>query len=321
MIIFAFIHFFSDKYYEREITAYVLSEKEKKLKSGSKYDDIVLGDSRTLAINYCCQNESNEIYNYSFPNVGGIYQYVYFLQKYLRTQPKPKKILWSFIPLQLTDHWEIFKNPSPSWKSDMIYRSSKLYSVTDIIKPDKDNIFYRHPDTTKNLLYRKLFIDFSSVIKYFIEDDYKKKRESLFNKKTGGLIFAIEKKWTYDSSNELEQIEFNISERSVDFIKQFLELSKQNSIKVFLFNMPIPDTIYRHRIANAFYKKYFDTINQIKQLYPDTFFVYDRVLSYDDSFFCDGSHMNYIGAKYFQSTDYPKIVEWINSNNPSSPLD
>jgi len=185
-----------------------------------------------------------------------------------------------------------------------------------MINPYEDNIFLLYSDTTKSLLCRKLFLDFSAVIKYFLEDDFKKRRESLFNRKTGGLIFSIDKKWTYDSSNDLEHIEFKISETSVDFIMQFLKLSKQNSIKVFLFNMPIPDTIYQHRIANGFYNKYFDTINRIKKSYPDTLFVYDKVLSYDDSYFCDGSHLNYIGAKHFQSIDYPKIIKWMDSNNP-----
>jgi len=308
------LYYFSNSYHVRDLSIYQFLVKQNKIKTGKPYENIILGDSRALAINFFPDTPVGDVYNYSFANAGGMYPYVYFFKKYLQVQDKPEKILWSFIPLMLTDQWEIFKTPPPV-KSAELFRSSKLYSVFDMIIPAANNIFYKYPQTTGSLLYRKVSIDAASILKYFAQPYRVDDNEKMLNKATGGLLYSLDRQWQYTPDNYLENVKFNISDRSILFIQQFLNLAKKHSIKVYLFNMPIPDTISQKRKDSGFYTKYLNCMTELEQKYPETLFIYREVLSYPDSYFSDGSHLNSTGAHWFQNNDYGRIKIWVDHSD------
>ncbi len=320
ILIYAPLCYLSDSYHSRDLSIYQLLKKKEKIKTGRSYQSVILGDSRALAVNFYPKKNMNNIYNYSFANSGGMYPYVYFLENYLKHQEKPRQILWSFIPLMLTDTWEIFKTPAPDSSAEL-YRSSKLISMLDMISFRKNSVFYLYPETTKKIIKNKMFINPSSIRKYFSEPYDIQNNKDLYNEITGGLIYSRNVQWEYTENNYLENIELNISDMAIGFIEDFLELARKNNIKVYLFNMPIPDKIYKKRMVGGFYTKYFKIIDKIRKKYPETLFVYGTILSYGSSNFIDGSHLNSSGANYFQDNDYPKIIKLLSGDHsqPSDP--
>jgi len=309
IMIYVLLYYFSNSYHERELSIYQLMKKNEKIKTSPAYETIILGDSRALAVNFHAE-EKEDIYNYSFANSGGMYPYVYFLKNYLKHQEKPKQILWSFIPLMLTDTWEIFKI-SPSGNSAEVYRASKLFSITDMISLEKNSIFYQYPRVSRSLIEKKLYIDAVSIGKYFSESYDIENNKQLFNQKTGGLLYSKDVSWRYNKNTYLETTEFNISDQEINFVEKFLKIAKNNNIKIYLFNMPIPETIYKKREEKLFYEKYFSVMDALKEKYPETLFIYKKIIAYRGSFFIDGSHLNSPGAHYFQNHDYGEIMAWI----------
>lgn len=313
-LIYAVLLNISEKYYGRDLSIYQFDQKASRLRHGSATDTIILGDSRALAINFIEQKQSQQeegnIYNYAFSNAGGMYPYPYFLKKYLRHQPAPGTIIWSFIPLMLTDEWDIFEK-NPAFGSSEFYRSSRLYDLRDMLKPVNNNPFIHHPATTREVIYNKFSVRYEPIKKYFTEPYDVRVNEDLFNNETGGLLFSRQHTWNYTEENYLEKMPLQISENSEIFIKTFLELAQAKNIKVYLINMPIPAKIHEKRKISGFYQKYFDYMSNIQSRFADTLHVYDKILSYDEIYFIDESHLNEPGAAIFQNIDYPEFLEWV----------
>lgn len=300
-----------DSYKSRDISIYQYQTKIEQNFDHKTYKTIILGDSRALAINYSADSHA-DIYNYSFSNAGGLYPYPYFLEKYLHRNAPPRKIIWSFIPLMLTDEWEIFQDNIEKRDSEL-ERAAFLYQVSDILFPLFQNIFWRNPATLENILKKKIDINFKYLKNYFIEDYDPQHNQKLFNEKTGGLIFAESVRWQYSSDTYLENVPFTIGENSTGFIKKFMDMAQANNIHVYVFNMPIPSSTYKKRIEQGFYEKYFAYFAKIKREYPDNLFINPNILHYEDRFFVDGSHLNQWGAELFQQSDYSDLLQWINS--------
>jgi len=180
-----------------------------------------------------------------------------------------------------------------------------------MIIPEAKNIFYEYPETTAHLLNRKLSIDTISVLKYLTQPYRADDNEKMMNRETGGLLYSLDRQWVYTPDNFLENVKLNVSDQAVKFIQQFLDLAKKNAIKVYLFNMPIPDPVYEQRKVAGFYPKYFSIMARLKEEYPQTLFIYKKILSYESSYFSDGSHLNSAGAYCFQGNDYRSILKWV----------
>lgn len=301
----------ADSYKLRDLSIYQFRKKIEQYFEHKTYNTIILGDSRALAINYAAPPDS-DIYNYSFSNAGGLYPYPCFLQKYLRKNAPPQKIIWSFIPLMLTNEWEIFQDNIEKRDSEL-ERAAFLYQVSDILFPLFQNIFWQNPATMESLLKKKIDINFKYLKNYVIEDYEPQHNQQLFNEKTGGLIFAESVRWQYSPDTYLENVPFNIGKNTTRFINEFMAMAQQSNIQVFLFNMPIPSSVYQKRIDLGFYEKYFAYFAEIKREYPDNLFINPKILHYEDSFFVDGSHLNQWGAELFQQSDYPDLLQWIKS--------
>lgn len=308
--LYAALLYCSEQERGRDISIFQLEATKKRLHRDTYWPRIIMGDSRTLALNYSYTGaalEGNErgerkerIYNFSFSNTGGIYPYVYFLHKYLEKHPAPKEILWAFIPLMLTDTWEVFKRPVPvAVNAAEIYRSARLYALEDILFPmaDATAVFWHYPATTKAIVKAKLSIDPESVLRFFTSTAPTEDFNGLYNSTTGALLFAREARWQYSPDNYLEQTEFVISPQSVEFVRQFLTLAHRHGIQVTCFNMPIPEPIYAKRRDSGFYAQYFAVLEQMQQEFPETFSFTTAVPAFPNEYFSDGSHLNEAGAR------------------------
>lgn len=311
-VLYSYVLSIADSYKNRDISIHQYQVKVKQKFDKRVFGNIILGDSRALAINYS-NNKSPDIYNYSFSNAGGLYPYPYFLKKYLQKNAPPKRIIWSFIPLMLTDEWEIFQDDIAQRNSEL-ERAAFLYDVVDMVNPFHQNVFWQNPLTSEAILKKKIDINYKYLKSYVTENFDPHQNQKLFNEETGGVIFAETARWKYDPDNYLENVPLEISSNASRFIEQFMDIAKKNAIRVYLFNMPIPTPIYQKRSNQGFYDKYFAFVNRLKEEYPDNLFINTNILHYSESLFLDESHLNIWGAEYFQQNDYPDILGWVTTN-------
>lgn len=299
-----------ERYYERDLSIYQFARKMERLHKGHADSTVIIGDSRALAIDFLDPATGPRSYNYAFSNAGGMYPYPYFLDILLDHQPPPEHIIWSFIPLMLTNAWDIFKEqPAPG--ASEFYRSARLYQFEDIIRPSLDNLFIHYREATKNILKAKFSITYEALRNYFEESDNQHMLRDLFNEETGGLIFSRQHRWQYTPENYLETIPFSISQNAEIFIRMFLRKAQQVQAKVYLLNMPIPEAIHSRRLKEGFYERYFTFMKSLRHEFPETLFIYDQLVAYPDDFFIDGSHLNEAGVKQFQKQDYPEFLAWL----------
>jgi hypothetical protein len=293
--LYATLLHWSEQQRERDISIYHLEQVKERLHEDTPWKRIIMGDSRTLAVNYTLETPS-DIYNFAFSNTGGMYPYVYVLKKYLQHHPPPEEIYWSFIPLMLTDTWEIFKNPPPLNAGEM-YRAARLYRLTDILLPDTGYaVFRKYPHTSVGIIRDKFNINPDDVIRYFSDEGPKANFNGLYNPLSGGLLFDTRHEWEYTPHNYLEETPFVISAQEVEFMRGFLSLAEKHNIKVHYFNMPIPEPVFAKRMQLGFYTKFFAILEQMQNEFPATFSYTKKVPAYACRYFIDGSHLNAAGA-------------------------
>lgn len=310
IVLYGALLYCSETQREHDISIFHLEQINQRLKQDTYWPRIIMGDSRALAVNYHGA-ASEEIYNFAFSNTGGMYPYVYFLHRYLENHPPPREILWSFIPLMLTDTWEIFKHPAPVDAGE-IYRAARLYTLPDMLIPGAaSDVFYQYPLSTKAIIEAKFRVDPEAVIKFFTCEGPAPNFGGLYKPKTGALLFSTDKEWEYTPTNYLEETEFVIAEQGIKFMRRFLALAQQHNIRVHSFNMPIPEPIHSKRMKSGFYARYFEVMQRMQAEFPHTFTYSRNIPALPSRFFIDGSHLNAMGTRKFMATwwDYISAQE------------
>ncbi|SDE68209.1 DUF1574 family protein [Desulfuromonas thiophila] len=305
-LLYAILLHCSDQGRQRDSAIFQLEQLKTRLRQPHPRQNILLGDSRALAVNFSGTLADAPV-NLAFSNSGGLYPYIYCLQNYLENHPAPQRIYWSFIPLMLTDTWEIFKQPAPVGVPE-IYRAARLYTLKNLLNPRDYPIFMRFPASSRAILAAKLLIDPEAAIQYLASGGRPADFSRNYNPASGALLFDLERQWHYTESTYLEQVPFVPAQQAIAFFEQFLELARQHQIQVCCFNMPIPRPIHEKRQQQGFYRRYFAILEDFRSRFPETFFYSDLIPAYDCDEFSDGSHLNKAGADHFEHETWPQLV-------------
>ncbi|MBD3170060.1 MAG: DUF1574 domain-containing protein [candidate division Zixibacteria bacterium] len=285
---------------KNQLSMHIELDKLERIKQAGDHDILIMGDSRAFAMNRDAEFASaNSIYNLSLANPGGLYPYPYLLKRYLKYHKPPSAIILSFIPLMLTDEWDIFAE-DVDLTAATFYRSARLYSISDMLT---EPVFREHPMTVARMLLRYL-----SPNKIYEKLKFNSDING-YKPETGYFTVRETKEWNFDPDVYLLNTPLEISDKAVLFMDYFLSIARDNDIPVVLYNMPIPESVYRIRSEDGFYSKYFQVIDEMAAKYPNTLTVYREIEYYPDNYFIDGSHLNEKGAVKFNHSDFVDIVQ------------
>jgi hypothetical protein len=148
---------FSKAYLVSDLFTLVLATKRAEIKKGINADVLIIGDSRSAAINpkYLeSKSDKYKVYNLSIPHMGSSHQYYLTLQQYLRYNKEPKLILFSAKPFILFGK----ANYNNLFSGQAEYRIKRLHRFLDssvllkeFIKITFKNIDYRN-GVTKTII-------------------------------------------------------------------------------------------------------------------------------------------------------------------------
>jgi hypothetical protein len=284
----------------KECGMHLIIHKARLSRQPNEYQILILGDSRALAMNSDAALAGKySIFNLATVNLGGMYPYYHFLKTYLKNNSPPAVVLLSVSPLQLTGRHDIF-SAGGIHLSGHLYRSSRIYPTGSILK---DSIFQAYPRIRMALLSKKFTIN-KLYEKWKFDFD-----PGEYHSETGFLVHNTRERWRFDPEHYTLTTPLMFSQQSLRFLEQTIQTAQSHKVKIMLFNMPVPESIYIVRKQNNFYQRFFSKLGVLEKKYSDVLTLNRDILHYPDSLFSDGSHLNHEGVERFNQTDYRNLVE------------
>lgn len=246
-------------------------------------ETLIMGDSRALAMNRFGEKGA---YNYAMTYYYGMGFYPYLLRRYLKANPPPKVIILSFIPESLCEKQDYAVSPT----------SARVFSFRDLLKDPK---LRKDRKKLKEMLLNRFDIN-----RYYA-NPYDR---SLFDPQTGFLIFRRD--FHYKKTFLLVPDDrFRITDVSLEYLREFLDLAQANHIQVIIYFMPISEMA--HRIPQ-FYDEFSRKIKEVAAQFPWAYFVrpYSKEDLYPLDYTIDGTHLNDKGALHFNGTRFKNLMQW-----------
>ena len=301
---------FSNGYLCADKSTLCIVHKAKMLKA-RKSDIIILGQSRSLAINGKKLEDSlggrYSIYNYANPTLGTNLQYYLILKEYLQYHEKPKAILLT-VPIEHIGLYEkhgIFRALGRGIEHQFLKRFCRYFNplfmmlnvpfeekwrslrqYAELVMPSSNyRIFIKDRVTNKDLrkvIDRNILIlesmDASNGQMLFYEDKIVSDKELSEKLPTGKKTGSIEDK----------------------NIEKFLQLANKEKIPVLFFLMPICKLRYEVMENLDWFNDIYAILNRYEKKY-EYFNFWQANIKYEKKYFGDWSHLNKNGADKFNN--------------------
>ena len=311
--------FFSKAYMLADRATVGIVHKANLIKS-KEADIILLGQSRTMAINAKSLEELSQrkttVYNYANPSLGTSLQFYLVLKKYLKYHKKPKMIFISIPPeyFDLPELRWVFEYAALGKEGVDLKRFVRFFDMIFML----ENVPFKEKwlivkEYTNHLLPSFNYRTF--VRERFINMDFKKvylKNKKIVNNLSttnGQLIINGKKIVSLVDLQRHMPISRKYKEQKNTNFERLLDLIEKNRIPIVFFFMPICESRYS-RMENLGWFEYFDRLfKEYENKYE--YFTFLKInTKYKREFFGDYSHLNQKGAEKFNKEfgEYFEIV-------------
>jgi len=106
----------------------------------------------------------------------------------------------------------------------------------------------------------------------------------------------------FSSHKERYQDKVSFTKRDEKYLDKLIALADSHNIKVVFLNHILPDGLYDTFEKTGFNSNYLSFIDRLRSRYPGVYFVKDPLLTFENRYFGDMSHLNGEGARLY--TEY-----------------
>ncbi len=285
-----------------------------------KFSGIILGDSRALGINAKIisdalskeMNKRVDIYNFSTP-YADMRTYYLFLYNYLQQHEKPKIVFISTMPESLFKGWDICQDMYGKYL--YVHRFCELFDLADmmsvvppgcsgeIIIPEIERFSY--------------LLTFRKEIKILLMNPWQEfsgpqMLDTVLKEHNGGIVFGKDNIITEDDIKEsiFYKQQVVINHDALYWFNKFIDLAKEHKIYVFMFNSPLPETLFEQREENGMNNIYKQAVKDILNSNDNLKVIQPILESYKEKYFMDANHLNDAGNEIFSQYLSLKIIEY-----------
>lgn len=325
---------FSKSYFISDMSTLSVVRTSKLIEAGQSDDIIVLGSSRSLALDAKILEsltfDDDSAVNLSVPSLGTSLQYNMQLQKYLADNEKPEYILFAVAP-EIFGQFGVDQLFYTLWsgEADRFRRFFSLFETLNYISY-KEKVFLIGM-YAKNILnsynyrvYIKDFVNFSVFgTSELGSEDVVSKNHKLIEKMkatNGQMIYWPDRQVPYEEQllhnilplGAMADYEYDTFYLHKDKnISDLLTFALINDIPVLMYTMPVSTPRYELMKKYGNFRYMERRVQEWEETYPN-FRFYNYDFSYPMKLFGDSSHLNMEGAERFNREFLPGIAGLIN---------
>ena len=305
---------------------FTVSWKRRRMADSSHQEDLlILGDSRIFSIRPDVVNQvfggNKNVTNYSWP-FAGVETIDYVLEAYLFYKEPPKTILVAWMSENLA-----VSPDRMSLASDPLYRT-RIFNIVPavpliyrLLREGRWEMcwdYFEYRLLPPSVGYRTRLIELirSAAItgRASIPNAADRRIIDSFNRHRSFLLYRDEVAGP-DAVTSYEQaaggLRLDTTLGNVAPFRSFLERAKANRISVILFNVPMPDGLYRRFDELGVIAEYQQVIARLRREFANFEVMEPALQVYPDEYFADVGHMNRRGDEQFAGYYGPAMKRWI----------
>ncbi len=280
-----------------------------------KPDDVVIfGLSRSMVLDGAklgkVGGRNLSVFNCSVPNLDTSQQFYLLLKKYLSTKPIPPRLVMLAVPQEVFSGYNVADDFSRVRAGDFRRIFDPLFMLLNVDMPEKSS-FLKNIYSLRNIVptfnFRGLIALHLKRWRQFFSGlgDLATRNSAIISqlRATGGQMF-------YNEDEELMREDalaglppsreiFLKSLRPNTYIEEFIQLARMYSIKVVMFDTPLPAPRY-YRLRDLGYIDYIRSfMGNLTRRYDNFSYFAIQDIYYKCEFFGDWSHLNRKGAARF----------------------
>ena len=305
---------------------FTVSGKRQTMTDASQQEDVlIVGDSRFFSIRPEVVDQAfggnHVVTNYTWP-FAGVETADYFLEAYLRYKKPPKAILAGWMPENLA-----VPPGRMSVTSDQLYRT-RLFSVIPAaplasrFARDKNwGILwglFEYLALPPSARHRTRLIPFvrSAVGEGPVTIPDSEDRRIIAGYEGGGSFLLYDDEVAGpDAVSDYDKaaggLKLDAALGNIPPFRRFLERAASSGIRVVLFNVPMPDGLYRRFDELGVIAKYEQVIARLRREFVNFEVMEPALQVYPDEYFADVGHMNRQGDEQFAGYYGPAIKQWL----------
>ena len=303
---------------------FTVSDKRQTMTAPARQEDVlILGDSRFFSIRPDLVNQAfggnHLVTNYAWP-FAGVETIDYFLEAYLRYQRPPKAILAGWMPENLA-----VPPGRMSVTAVPLYRT-RLFNVIPsaplAFRFARDKHWgmlwelFEYQALPPSARHRTRLIPFlRSAAGPATLPDPEDRRITAAYSRAGSFLLYDDEVAGPDAVSDYEKaaggLKLDAVLGNVPPFERFLERASSSGIRVVLFNVPLPETLYRRFDELGVIAKYEQVVARLRREFPNFEVMEPALQVYPGDYFADVGHMHQRGDKQFAAYYGPALKHWL----------